>query len=69
VLQPGTDPRGRSFFWLLEQEHIEGVDPCSDYAAVFDGAISVTPLHLDRTHDISLNHMSHWAALLEANSR
>jgi 5'-nucleotidase len=69
VLQPGTDPRGRSFYWLLEQEHIEGIDPQSDYAAVFDGAISVTPLHLDRTHDISLNHMSHWAEMLEAKRR
>jgi 5'-nucleotidase len=69
VLKPGTDPRGRSFFWLMEQEHVEGIDPQSDYAAVFDGAISVTPLHLDRTHDISLNHMSHWAPILEAKGR
>lgn len=69
VLQEGTDPRGRSFCWLLEQQHIEGVDPSSDYAAVFDGAISVTPLHLDRTHDISLDRMSHWPGLLEANTR
>ncbi len=69
VLQEGIDPRGRSFYWLLEQEHIEEIDPLSDYAAVFDGAISVTPLHLDRTHDISLNHMSHWTGLLEAKTR
>jgi 5'-nucleotidase len=69
VLQEGTDPRGRSFFWLLEQEHIEGLDPESDYAAIFDGAISVTPLHLDRTHETSLNHISHWATILESNTR
>jgi hypothetical protein len=36
----------------------------SDYAAVFDGAASVSPLHLDRTHELSLNHLSHWAAKL-----
>jgi len=41
VLQEGTDPRGRSFFWLHEQEQIEGLDPESDYAAVFDGAVSL----------------------------
>jgi 5'-nucleotidase len=68
VLQEGTDPRGRSFFWLLEQEHIEGIDPESDYAAVFDGAISMTPMFLDRTHDTSLNHLSHWASKLESKS-
>ena len=68
VLQEGTDPRGRSFYWLLEQEHIEGIDPQSDYAAVFDGAASITPLHLDRTHENSLKHLSEWAAKLESAS-
>jgi 5'-nucleotidase len=66
VLQEGTDPRGRTFFWLHEQEHIEELDPESDYAAVFDGAISMTPLQLDRTHDTSLNHLSHWVPKLES---
>ncbi len=66
VLQEGTDPRGRSFFWLHEQEQIEGLDPESDYAAVFDGAVSMTPLQLDRTHETSLNHLSHWAPKLES---
>jgi 5'-nucleotidase len=69
VLQEGTDPRGRSFYWLLEQEHIEGLDPKSDYAAVFDGAVSISPLQLDRTHEVSLNHLSHWAEKLESSSR
>jgi 5'-nucleotidase len=68
VLQEGTDPRGRSYFWLLEQEHIEGLDPQSDYAAVSEGAASITPLHLDRTHEDSLNHLSQWAAKLESNA-
>lgn len=68
VLQEGTDPRGRNFFWLLEQEHIEGLDPKSDYAAVFDGAISITPIHLDRTHEASMKHLSHWASKLESRA-
>jgi 5'-nucleotidase len=66
VLQEGVDPRGRKFFWLLEQEHIEGVDPQSDYAAIFDGAASITPLHLDRTHEISLKQLSQWTSTLES---
>jgi 5'-nucleotidase len=68
VLQEGTDPRGRTFYWLHEQEHIEGIDPKSDYAAIFDGAASITPLHLDRTHDASLDHLSQWAAKLESGA-
>jgi len=67
VLQEGTDPRGRGFFWLLEQEHVEGIDTTSDYAAIFDGAASITPLHLDRTHDTSLDHLSQWATKLESS--
>jgi len=66
VLQEGTDPRGRTFFWLHEQERLNDVDPESDYAAVYAGATSITPLSLDRTHEISLNHLSHWAAKLES---
>jgi len=68
VLQEGTDPRGRGFYWLLEQEHIDGVDPASDYAAILDGAASITPLHLDRTHEPSLDHLSQWAGKLESNA-
>jgi 5'-nucleotidase len=68
ILQEGTDPRGRSYCWLLEQEHIDGIDPASDYAAIFAGAASVTPLELDRTHDSSLDHLSHWAAKLDTSA-
>ncbi|MBI3404189.1 MAG: 5'/3'-nucleotidase SurE [Acidobacteria bacterium] len=68
MLQRGADPRGRPYFWLHEQPIKDGVEPGTDYAAVFDGAASVTPLQLDRTHNVSLNHLSHWAALLEKSS-
>jgi len=66
LLKDGTDPRGRAYYWLHEQTIKDDVAPDTDYAAVFDGAISITPLELDRTHEVSLNHLSHWAALLES---
>jgi len=66
VLQEGVDPRGRNFFWLHEQLSPEGMDPESDYAAIYDGAISITPLVLDRTHPTSFNDLSHWAKALDA---
>jgi 5'-nucleotidase len=65
LLQPGTDPRGRRYFWLHEQQLTEGIEPDTDYAAIRDGAISITPLVLDHTHTASLNHLSHWARQLE----
>lgn len=61
VLQEGTDPRGRTFCWLCEQRVDQELGDDTDYAAVFAGDISITPLHLERTHTQSLNHLSHWA--------
>jgi 5'-nucleotidase len=64
LLKPGTDPRGRNYYWLHEQHLVEGIEPDTDMAAISDGAISITPLVLDHTHTASLNHLSHWAKLL-----
>jgi 5'-nucleotidase len=64
LLQPGEDPRGRKYYWLHEQEIKDEIGPETDYAAIFDGAISITPLELDHTHVPSLNHLSHWAKQL-----
>ncbi|HTS13355.1 MAG TPA: 5'/3'-nucleotidase SurE [Candidatus Limnocylindrales bacterium] len=69
LLKPGTDPRGRKYFWLHEQQLTEGIDAGTDQAAVRDGAISITPLVLDHTHTASLNHLSHWTKFLEKSSR
>ena len=69
LLKPGTDPRGRHYYWLHEQQLIEGIEPDTDIAAIRDGAISITPLMLDHTHSASLNHLSHWAKLLEETAK
>jgi len=64
-LSEGKDPRGRTYFWLFEQRIDKDVAPDTDYAAIFSGAVSITPLHLDPTHTESLNHLSHWAGPIE----
>ena len=66
LLQQNVDPRGRTYYWLHEQQLTERIEPDTDYAAIHSGAISVTPLELDRTHATSLNHLSHWAKALES---
>lgn len=65
LLQPGSDPRGRRYYWLSEQQFIEGIEPDTDHAAIRDHAVSVTPLEIDHTHAPSLEHLSHWSKLLE----
>ena len=68
VLLEGEDPKGQPYFWVSEQRlgRDTEIDSDSDYAAIFAGDTSVTPLHLDPTHVESLNHLSHWAAKLQA---
>ena len=58
------DPRGRSYYWLDETTKLDQVEPDSDYAAILAHEISITPLHVDRTHYPSLNHLSLWLSAL-----
>ena len=57
-----TDPRGRKYYWIGGEggptnEDIPGSD-CN--AALLDGLVSVTPLHLDSTHDAVLQELRSW---------
>ena len=69
MLQPGSDPRGRKYYWLSEQQFIGEIDPDTDHAAIRDGAISITPLEIDHTDAPSLRHLAHWPKSLEESSR
>jgi 5'-nucleotidase len=60
-LSEGKDPRGRTYYWLFEQRIDKDVAADSDYAAIFEGTVSVTPLHLDPTHTESLHDLVKWA--------
>jgi 5'-nucleotidase len=65
-LSEGKDPKGRSYYWIFEQKIDKDIEPDTDYAAVFAGDASVTPLHLDPTHDESLERLASWAERLSA---
>jgi len=58
------DPRGRPYYWLDETAKLDEVEADSDYAAILAHEISITPLHVDRTHYPSLNHLSSWLPAL-----
>ncbi|MDQ4088107.1 MAG: 5'/3'-nucleotidase SurE [Pseudomonadota bacterium] len=53
-----TDPRGYNYYWfgLRPMPHTPGHD--TDLEALADGYVSVTPLHLDLTHESSLERMA-----------
>ncbi len=52
-----TDPGGRDYYWLGFQERAQRPPEGSDIRAVMDGRISVTPLHVDLTHDETRLHL------------
>ncbi|HKY34028.1 MAG TPA: 5'/3'-nucleotidase SurE [Candidatus Polarisedimenticolia bacterium] len=54
------DPTGRQYYWIGGSPPEWMEDPRSDHAAVSAGRVSVTPLHLDMTHDASLTVIEAW---------
>jgi len=43
------DPYGRPYYWMHEEVPLDDAEPGSDYAAIRDGKISITPLRFDNT--------------------
>jgi 5'-nucleotidase len=64
IIHEKKDPRGRPYYWQDENIIREKVEPDSDYAAIINHEISITPLQADRTDYASLNHLSSWLASL-----
>jgi 5'-nucleotidase len=53
VVSERIDPRNRAYYWIEEGENEWEPHDRSDYQAVRDGYVSVTPLHPDMTnHDV-----------------
>src|SRR5690242_7710092 len=49
-----TDPRGYNYYWFGLGPMVQTPGHSTDLEAMDDGYVSVTPLHLDLTHDASL---------------
>jgi 5'-nucleotidase len=54
------DPKGRTYYWIGSQSADWEDDPKSDFAALADGFISVTPLHLDLTNYKVMDQVRRW---------
>lgn len=60
-----TDPRGRDYYWM-DGEFVE-ITHCddSDYCAVRDGYVSITPIHYDMTDYSKLSFLEKWEIKLD----
>ena len=55
-----TDPRGRAYYWIGGQEPVWRPEEGTDFGAVSEGFISVTPLALDLTDHRAVVEMEQW---------
>lgn len=63
-LTRAADPNGREYFWIGGGESKWWGGPESDFRAIHDSCISVTPLHLDMTNYRLLEDLGGWGLTL-----
>jgi 5'-nucleotidase len=54
------DPRGRTYYWIGGQLTSWEPEPDTDYAAVSQGLVSITPVHLDLTDYPAMDVLRSW---------
>ena len=52
-----TDPRGYDYYWFGLGPMVQTPGHQTDLEAIADGYVAVTPLHLDLTHDASVDEL------------
>jgi 5'-nucleotidase len=55
-----TDPRGRTIYWVGSAGAEQDAGPGTDFHAIREGFVSVTPLHVDLTHYKTMPAISSW---------
>jgi len=56
-----VDPRGRDYYWIGGEDPIWRPEPGTDFHAVHDGYVSVTPMQLDLTDTAAIERMRDWS--------
>lgn len=62
------DPRGRPIWWIGPAGEAEDDGPGTDFHAVRDGYISITPIHVDLTRYQALEKVAGWVVSLEKSA-
>src|SRR5947199_2703614 len=64
VITEHIDPRGKPYFWIGEQYYRSSAEEGTDYRAIEEGYISVTPLKSDMTDHGALPQIGSWNYVL-----
>jgi 5'-nucleotidase len=62
-IMEGIDPRGRKYYWIGEEHTTWNHEDGTDYQAVQDGYISITPLQSNLTNYAALSAAGSWNSL------
>ena len=57
---PANDPRGRPVYWVGPAGPQQDAGPGTDFEAIAQGYVSVTPLQIDLTRHSALPALKHW---------
>jgi 5'-nucleotidase len=57
---PARDPRGRRIYWVGAAGAEQDAGPGTDFHAVSEGFVSVTPLQVDLTRPDQLDSLKNW---------
>jgi 5'-nucleotidase len=60
VITEHIDPRGKPYYWIGEQYFRSSSEAGTDYRAIEDGYVSITPLRSDMTDHAALTDISSW---------
>ena len=56
-----VDPRGRDYYWIGGEDPLWKPHPGTDFQAVHDGFVSVTPMQLELSDERAITDMREWA--------
>jgi len=60
-----TDPRGHTIYWVGPAGKEEDAGPGTDFHAIRENKVSITPLRIDLTHYKAFDQLSSWVEGLE----
>jgi 5'-nucleotidase len=64
-----VDPHGRKYFWIAGMRVSWSRNKDSDHEAIAEGAVSLTPLHLDSTNYAVLDQLRTWEPAIRGQAR
>lgn len=63
--QEAKDPRGRTIYWIGNAGAEQDCGPGTDFHAISQGAVSITPIATDLTRHSALDALGDWSARLK----